>query len=178
MNKYRESLLESHRESEWDDAHGCFTVARIVKLFNVKIMAEIGIGVGHSAAEVLALNQVKRYYMVDNWASEDNFLKIRNNFQDECVKIIREDSMTAIDKIDNGSLDMVYIDAGYTYRHVLEDVRGWYEKLRIGGILLGDGYNHPNHCGVKQAVHRMFSRECVNVNMSNDSIYWVFKEEK
>lgn len=177
MNKYRENLLEKHRKSDWDVTHGCFTVARMVKRFNVKIMAEIGVGLGHNASEVLALNQVKKYYMIDSWASEDNYLKIKNNFHDECVKIIREESMAAINKVDDESLDFVYIDTGhYSIRHTLEYIQGWYGKLRIGGILLGNGYNHPKLSGVKQAVHRIFSKECINVNMSKDSNYWVFKE--
>jgi len=173
MNKYRENLLNSHQEADWDE-HGCFTLAHMVKRFKVKIMAEVGVCFGHTASEVLALNQVEKYFMIDNWASDEIYMKVKDNFQDSCIEIIKEDSMTAIKRIDGGSLDLVYIN-GRTYKRTIEDLQGWYKKLKVGGILLGDGFNHPTY-GVKQAVHRVFPKECINVNLSKDSNYWVFKE--
>ncbi len=173
MNNHIKSLLESHRQPEWDSNHWCFTVARLVKRFDVKTMAEVGVCFGHTAAEVLALNQVEKYFMVDSWENEANYLKIRNNFHDKSVEIFREDSMSAVGKFEDGSLDLVCI-AGISYKRTVEDLRGWYKKLRYGGILVGDGFNPDS--GVKEAVYRVFQRENVNVNMSNDSNYWVFME--
>ena len=171
MTKYREELLESHRLPNWDDSHGCFAVAKIVKEFNVKVMAEIGVCLGHTAAEVLALDQVEKYFMVDNWVNENDYFKIRNNFHDKCVEIFREDSMSVVDRFEDECLDLVYINESYTYKMALEDLRGWYRKVKAGGILVGRGYSQ--NCGVKQAVSRMFPEESINIK---DSIYWVFKE--
>ena len=172
MNKHLESLLESHRQDDWSN-HGCFTVVRLVKRFKVKVMAEIGVGFGDTASEVLALNQVEKYFMVDSWENEANYLRVRNNFHDKSVEIYREDSMSAVEKFQDGCLDLIYVDAGYTYKRTLEDIRGWYKKLSCGGILVGDGFNADS--GVKDAVLKVFPRENVNVNMSKDSNYWVFK---
>ncbi len=173
MNEYRKNLLESHKRPDWDDSHGCFTVARMVKRLNVKVMAEIGVSFGHTAAEVLDLNRVEKYFMVE--ASEENYFRVRNNFHEKCVEIFKEDSMSAINKFEDECLDLVYINAGSGFKGILESLRGWYKKVRRGGILLGDGLDDPNTY-VKQALFRVFPRENVNMNLSKDSTFWVFKE--
>jgi len=179
LNKYREELLESHRSASWDKTHGCFTVTRLVKRFKVKVMAEIGVCYGHTASEVLSLNQVEKYYMVGVWQKDDNYFRVRNNFHDKAVEIFREDSMTAINRIEDEILDLVYINAGNTYKRTLEDLCGWSRKLKVGGILIGNGFNHPKNIdfGVKKALFRVFSKEHINVNLGEDSNYWIVKEE-
>ncbi len=174
LNKYREELLESHRKPDWDKTHGCFTVAKMVKRFNIKTMVDVGVCCGHTAAEVLALNQVEKYLMVDSWANDSLYFKVRNNFHDKAVEIYREDSMAAVKRIDDGCFDLVYV-SGVNFKRTMEDLRGWYGKLKDGGILIGSGFNPPDS-GVKQAVLKVFPKEIVNVNLGLDSNYWVFKE--
>lgn len=177
MNLYRQRIFNSHRHSDWDKTHGCFGVSELVKRFKVKVMAEIGVSIGNTATEVLANNRLKKYYMVDVWKNEKIYKAIKDNFQDKCVEIIRTDSISALKLIEDESLDLVYEDAGHTYERTVEDTHGWIKKLKHGGVLVGDGYCHPRHpnYGVKQAVHEIFKKEEVNVNLGLDSIYWVVK---
>ena len=113
MNTYRENLLKTHRKPNWDKSHGCFTVAKLVKLFNAKVMAEVGVCVGHTATEVLAENKLKKYYMIDHWKDEKKYSLIVDNFQ-ECYPM-REDSIKAIKHFSDEKFDLVYIETIHTY---------------------------------------------------------------
>lgn len=74
----------------------------------------------------------------------------------------KESSLAAAERIPDGSLDFVYIDAQHTYAEVLQDLHAWYTKvrfitqnfnhcrsgplngvrsqLRVGGLMAGDDY--------------------------------------
>jgi len=53
------------------------------------------------------------------------------------VRVIRKESVEALADIENESLDFVYIDANHELPFVWQDVRGWWPKLKIGGIMSG-----------------------------------------
>jgi Methyltransferase domain len=46
-------------------------------------------------------------------------------------------SVKAAESFSDGSLDFVYIDANHTFQHVNQDLRAWYPKLRVGGLICG-----------------------------------------
>ncbi len=68
---------------------------------------------------------------------------------------LRKSSLEASNSFDDGSLDFVFIDAIHLYEHVLEDIRVWYPKVRVGGILAGDDFT-SKFPGVMKAVSRFF----------------------
>ena len=68
-------------------------------------------------------------------------------------KIIRMDSSKASGLYDDNSLDFVFIDADHSYEKVLEDIKAWLPKIKIGGILAGHDYDFE---GVKKAVWETF----------------------
>ena len=43
-------------------------------------------------------------------------------------------------KFEDNSLDMIYIDGHHTFDAGLEDVRNWFPKLKVGGVLAGHDY--------------------------------------
>lgn len=54
-------------------------------------------------------------------------------------------------------IDMIHIDAGHTYKDVMDDLNAWWPKLRKGGFFTGDDYcfcNTPNEgdYGIVQAL--------------------------
>lgn len=55
--------------------------------------------------------------------------------------LIRKTSMEALDLVDYGSMDFVYIDGDHRFRAVAEDIYEWYFRVRSGGIVSGDDYN-------------------------------------
>ncbi len=54
------------------------------------------------------------------------------------VEFLRMTSDEAITLFDDNSIDFIYIDGNHDYKYVLNDIRKWYPKVKIGGILAGD----------------------------------------
>jgi hypothetical protein len=50
------------------------------------------------------------------------------------------DSKEASKLFNDESLDFVYIDANHTYEAVKEDLKCWYDKVRVGGVVMGHDY--------------------------------------
>jgi len=178
MNAYRQKLLNEHRKPDWDKTHGCFTVSKLVKRFKARTIAEIGVCMGNTAAEVLNDNEIDFYFMVDHWKdTPELYEKVLKNFDADNVSVMRMDSSDALAIVPNECLDLVYIDAGHTYKKTRQDILGWYKKLKPGGVLVGDGFNHPRHpkYGVAQAVRKIFAKKDINVNLGPDSNFWVQK---
>lgn len=171
---YIKALLEIHRRKDWDKTHGCFGVSYLVKAFNVKRIAEIGVCEGHTAAEVLTDNKLEKYYMVDFWFDEN----VPKSFTQPCIEIIKKRSMDALKQISDNSLDMVYIDARHEYKEVKEDMLHWYKKLKIGGVLVGHDFDHPRHpkFGVKKAACELFRVGEIFINYGGNTLFWVLKQ--
>ena len=51
------------------------------------------------------------------------------------------------------SVDFIWVDAGHEYDEVLADIKAWWPKLRVGGVMGGDDYPMD---GVKSAVEEFF----------------------
>lgn len=68
------------------------------------------------------------------------------------VEFMREYSIDAAKKIDDGSLDFVYIDAMHYFDDAMVDIITWAPKVRSGGIVSGHDYEHFPECGVPRAV--------------------------
>jgi len=57
----------------------------------------------------------------------------------------------------HGAADLVYIDASHDYYSVMEDIRDWWPKLRLGGLMAGHDYStHRDKLGLVQAVRECF----------------------
>lgn len=59
------------------------------------------------------------------------------------VKILRGDSVEMADRVKDGSLDFVFIDADHRYAGVLRDLKAWVPKLKTGGLLSGHDIHFP-----------------------------------
>jgi hypothetical protein len=60
------------------------------------------------------------------------------------VEFIRELSLDASSKFQDNSLDYVYIDGNHDYKYVLNDLKAWYPKIKVGGYLCGDDVYSTN----------------------------------
>jgi cephalosporin hydroxylase len=67
------------------------------------------------------------------------------------------DSLTAAKEYENESLDFVFIDASHEYEDVLNDIKSWMPKVKVGGTIAGHDYYDKNHmAGVFHAVNELF----------------------
>jgi autotransporter strand-loop-strand O-heptosyltransferase len=64
-------------------------------------------------------------------------------------------SMEACGFCSDNSLDLVFIDADHDYESVLEDIEGWFHKVKKGGILAGHDFL-DYFPGVEKAVREFF----------------------
>ena len=82
----------------------------------------------------------------------------------------RKTSLQAADAVEDGSQDLIFIDAAHDYNSVLEDIAAWRPKLRDGGILAGHDFQH-SFPSVMDAVADSFNLMVVQV--APDSVWWV-----
>jgi len=66
--------------------------------------------------------------------------------------------------IEDGSLDLVFIDGDHSYEGVRLDIDLWLPKVREGGVISGHDYNNTNKYGdafkgVDKAVHETFDKD-------------------
>lgn len=59
---------------------------------------------------------------------------------DSRVNIISKYSIDALDDIEDGSLDWVYLDGNHSYSFAQQDLANWWLKLKGGGFLCGNAY--------------------------------------
>jgi len=126
--------------------------------------AEIGVG-GGVYSEILCREiPGVRLYCVDAWQPypgytdfadakylEDDYNHARGRLSQYNVEIIRKMSMEAVKDFAPNSLDFVYIDANHFEPYISQDIGGWSDKVRPGGIVSGHDY-HREHADVQVAV--------------------------
>lgn len=76
---------------------------------------------------------------------------------------------------ENESLDMVYLDASHYTVDVIDDIRNWYPKLKPGGVLAGDDWDHE---GVAPAVCWCLGELGIPITDLNSTSYatWFIKK--
>ncbi len=133
-----------------------------------------------------ALTMLEKLYLVDIWDKyicegktyDYTYLYeiVRNKFNRfDNIEIIKGTFLQIANKIDNLSLDFIYIDANHQYEYVRQDIENWYYKIKLDGWICGHDYT-PLCPGVIRAVN-----EFVKLNNSklhiNDTDWWFKKEE-
>uniref|UniRef100_A0A6M3JDY1 Putative methyltransferase n=1 Tax=viral metagenome TaxID=1070528 RepID=A0A6M3JDY1_9ZZZZ len=111
---------------------------------NNLVIAEIGVLRGENAREILSeWNEVETLYLIDNfccgWNEFETAKKIIYPWEDRCIWKI-QDSVEAINDIEDDLLDCVYIDGDHSYEGVKRDILASWKKLKIGGVLAGHDY--------------------------------------
>jgi len=121
-------------------------ISFIKKHFKTKklIGVEIGVYKGNNALAILKNLNIEKLYLIDIWQiynKIDNFINydlVKRLFRkDKRVKIIRDYSIEISKSFKDNSLDFVYIDANHQYNYVYDDIKTWYKKIKINGVLCG-----------------------------------------
>ena len=71
------------------------------------------------------------------------------------VKLMNAWSLDAAKEVEDNSLDYLFIDANHSYEFVVEDLKAWEPKVKVGGIVMGHDYfvMKKLNFGVIQAVN-------------------------
>ncbi len=127
--------------------------------------AEIGVAEGYFSEAMFQAIPNLKLYCIDIWqpyhgnrwsgSTERNnhhFKTASERLSKYNAHIIREMSMDAVKRFEDGSLDFVYIDANHSFDYVMQDLNEWSKKVRVGGIVSGDDYYDFRKAGVIEAV--------------------------
>jgi hypothetical protein len=130
----------------------------MIRSAGVRRMAEVGVYRGDFAAVVLQeCVDLARYYMVDPWRHLDAWNKPSNHddstlaefFRETKTKtefasakrvILRGTTTEVVDQIEDGELDLVYVDGDHTLRGIAIDLIRFYPKIRTFGFVAGDDF--------------------------------------
>jgi len=138
-------------------------LAKIIALAGFKTGAEIGVCKARHAIQLFDTIPELHLYCVDSWMKypvrnsqerqDRNYEKTVTRLKDRNATIIRKTSMDALPDIEDGSLDFVYIDGLHYFDYVMQDIIGWAQKVKIGGIISGHDYFQFYKSGVMEAVN-------------------------
>ena len=106
------------------------------------------------------------------WDKDVAFAKFTENMAGREYHLIRDFSVEASKTIEDGSLDVMFIDMNHNYEFVRDDIAHWLPKVKSGGIIGGHDYSQ-SFPGVIQAVDEAFGNE---VTVMND-ICWIHNKE-
>lgn len=148
--------------------------------------AEIGVQNGRNSISILKELNIKKLFLIDIWENYEeqkvkfenlkNYAIVLNRFKkDEKIEIIRAFSEEGSKKIENCSLDFVYIDANHEYEYVYNDMDYWYPKIKDGGILAG--HDIFNWDGVLEAVTDWCSKNKIVFKIEAPDWYFIINRE-
>jgi len=148
------------------------SICKRLPLFEECRVAEIGCLTGNNAKALLQQRPNMTLLMVDPWAEADPNYKAtgdymtrwgpgqwqnvykkamsQTQFAHHRREVIRERSVEAAKQVEDGSLDLVYIDANHSYEGCLSDIQAWLPKIKPGGVLSGHDYNHDKEINKKK----------------------------
>lgn len=87
------------------------------------------------------------YKQFDMRALETEVCRKAATYRGRC-SIFKGDTVEQARRVQNGSLDFVFLDADHTEEGVSRDIAAWSPKVRAGGMVLG----HDNHWPTVRAV--------------------------
>lgn len=146
----------------------------LLKLNGVGV--EVGVEKGKFSDILLEKSELSKLHSIDLWKNlPQEIYNDINNLTDEqhlvnkketeeLLKkygqrsvIIQDDSVIASKMFKDNSLDFVYIDANHSYKNCKDDIKAYWPKVKIGGIISGhdylaEGEYQEGTFGVKRAV--------------------------
>lgn len=145
-----------------------FNLIRDTKILYGSVGLEIGCYAGESTEQFLRSQRFSKFYCIDPWTTgyDENDISSKTNDIAEIefdkrisiynnVEKIKNFSYNVYNKIENNTLDFIYIDGDHRYNAVLNDIKQYYNKVKDNGIISGHDflYTWPQ---VQQAVMEFF----------------------
>ena len=160
--------------------------------------AEIGVHVGESFLTLLqTCPNISKLYGVDPYVPYIDYLKEEGQSFDpmvvdekeiEYIKLVsyhrqkysghedkivfyEMDSIEASKKVEDKSLDFIFIDSYCSLEQAKNDIKVWYPKVKDGGIFAGHDWNMPL---VRLAVTKFRENENIKSRMSTYDDTWIW----
>jgi predicted O-methyltransferase YrrM len=173
--------------------HDSFIVMeQIIRERGLKIGAELGVFQGYHSLHLLQANPELRLYCVDAYrqlrvgigyddVSDTQFEELYRTVLSRLTptgraRLMRTTTDVAAMSISE-ALDFIFIDADHSYDGVIKDFLAWYPLVKVGGIIAGHDYDHPEWPGVKQAVIDMMQLFDLHVSTDRGYVWWAEKTE-
>lgn len=162
------------------------------------VVVEVGVFRGSFAKEIICMTEPKELILIDPWVynqpvkqhwmflpwggihSQADFDKEYQKVIDHFgalsnVKIIRGYSHDVVSSIPDNHVDWVYVDGAHDFDSVVEDVRDWYGKVKVGGWICGDDLDWCPEagCPVQKAINTM---QDIIYDWHQDGNQWWFRK--
>ena len=113
-----------------------------------KVGAEVGVQSGRFSEVICKKNPGVKLYAIDPWTPYADITsnqeeidafeaETRTRLEPYKSEIMKMTSLEAADRIEDDSLDFVYIDGNHDFINVTQDLHAWSPKVRSGGIISG-----------------------------------------
>ena len=148
-----------------------------------RVGVEVGVLEGDHAVMLCRNNPDLKLYGVDVWDSKRHMQAYKKAIRETSphdVVLLKEDSLAAVRRFENNSLDFVYIDADHRFDWVMRDIIEWYKKVKKGGILAGHDYRDNEIVRVKIAVDVYVEQHNLKLQVTTDEseeLSWWFPKK-
>lgn len=185
----------------WENVPGWFEYPNFYKKMvdsfeSGSIFVEVGCFMGRStscmAQYIKESGKQIDFYAIDHWEgsvehkkyySEVDLWKTFEKYMIECnlteyIRPIKMNSVEASKLFPDMSIEFLHLDASHEYEDVLADIKAWYPKVKIGGVISGDDYTIRDFPGVVKAVSEYFSGKKVWILNKKDDCSNLWTLEK
>lgn len=107
----------------------------------------------------------------ESWDHEGNyksFIEKLGSNRDRS-DILRMTTSEASGKVDNESLDFVFIDACHSFECVVRDIKNWSPKVKSGGMVIGHDWPWPS---VNRAVKSVYDSDKIIIGPNKCWAVW------
>ena len=150
------------------------------------VIVEIGVWKGSNAKDLNRNLNVRKFYLIDCYDDYDDYEVMgKKGLQEESERIahrrnalysktnvwIKKYSSVAVKDIKEG-LDFVYIDGNHKYNYVKRDLKLYWDKLKVGGILAGHDIDQKD---VSEAVIEFVKENNLEIQFGASMDWWIIK---
>jgi hypothetical protein len=171
MSKFENAKLFQHRDELTDYCKQFITPNPVI--------AEVGVFQAYNSETLIQKLNPSKMFLIDTFCSNDHWTNkfkaadhlkfIQNKFKtNHSVEIMQGLSWDCLEKLEDNSLDYIYLDAGHSYVEVKKDTDLCLKKLKSGGLIQFNDYTNwsiaeKEPYGVLDVVNEVISFQNVEV---------------